>query len=113
MLDEASSISEDINTTLLAVVDLILPDGRVAVGRDPDAGVGVRVDAVLQELAESVLVDVDAACEAVVDVAAHHGRVGARLHLEAGDPVGVDVVGLEVALRMEVEGEGELERGRC
>ena len=109
VLDETSSIAKYVHSTLLTIVDLSLPNRRVTIGRNPDSGVGIRVDAVLEELSEAVLVDVDAAREAVMDVAAHHRRVGAGLHLEPRDTVGVDVVSLEVALRM---GRGEEGRGQ-
>lgn len=82
----------------MPVVDLVPPDRRVAVRRDPHAGEIVRVDLVVDELAETVLVHVDAASLSVVDLAVYDGWVRARLHFEAGDSVVVDVVRLKVTL---------------
>lgn len=82
----------------MSVVDLVPPDRRVAVRGDPHAGKIVRVDLVVDELAETVFVHVDAACLAVVDLAVHDGGIRARFHFEAGNSVVVDVVRLKITL---------------
>ena len=99
MLDQSTALSENIDSALLPVVDLVPPDGRIAVGGDPHAGEVIRMDFVVYELAQAVLVHVDAARLAVMDFAVNYRRVGSSLHFEAGDAVVVDVVRLEVALR--------------
>lgn len=98
MLDEPAALPEYVHAALVAVVDLVAPDGGVAVGRDPHAREVVGVYLVVYELAEPGLVHVDAARLSVVDLAVHHGGVRAGLHLETGDSVVVDVVGFKIAL---------------
>lgn len=83
----------------MPVIDLVPPDRRVAVRGDPHAGEIVRVDLVVDELAETVLVHVDSARLAVVDLAVHDGWIRACFHLEAGNTVIVDVVRFKITLK--------------
>lgn len=83
----------------MPVVDLVPPDRRVAVRGDPHPGEIVRVDLVVDELAETVFVHVDAAGLSVVDLTVHDGRIRARFHFEAGNSVVVNVVRLKITLK--------------
>lgn len=82
----------------MPVVDLVPPDRRVAVRGNPNAGEIVRMDLVVDELAETVLVHVDTASLSVMDLAVYDGGVRARFHFEAGNSVVVDVVSFKVTL---------------
>lgn len=83
----------------MSVVDLVPPDRRIAVRGDPYAGEIVRVDLVVDELAETVFVHVDSAGLSVMDLTVHDGGIRARFHFETGDSVVVDVVRLKVTLK--------------
>lgn len=37
VLDQATTFAKDVHSTLVAIVDLVLPDGGIAVRCDPDA----------------------------------------------------------------------------
>lgn len=100
VFDEAAPFAEYINAALVAIVDLVPPDGGVAVGGYPYAGEIVRMNLVVDELAEAVLVHVDAAGLSVVDLAVDDGGVGARLHLETGYSIVVNIICFEISLKI-------------
>lgn len=100
MLDQAATLAEYIDTTLMPVVDLVPPDRRITVRRYPHAGEIIRVDFVVDELTQSVLVHVDAASLAVMDLAVDDGGIGACLHLETGYPIIVNIVRFEITLKL-------------
>lgn len=98
MFNETSAICEDINSSLMSIVYLILSDGGITMSCDPDPGVLVRVDFVLNKLPHAVFMHVNTASLAVVYLAVHHSRIGVGLHLKAGNTVVVNVVRVEITL---------------
>lgn len=86
----------------MSVVDFVPPDRRVAVRGDPHAGEIVRVDLVVDELAETVFVHVDAARLSVVDLAVYDGWIRSCLHLEARNTVVVDVIRFKITLKLKI-----------
>lgn len=99
MFDQPAAFAENVDAALVAVVDFVPSDRGVAVGGYPHAGEIVRVDFVVDELAEAVLVHVDAAGLPVVDLAVDDGGIGARLHLETGYSIVVYVVCFKITLK--------------
>lgn len=100
VFDQAAPFAEDVDTALMAVVDLVPSNSGVAVGSYPHASEIVRVDLVVNELAKTVLVHVDTAGLTMVDFAVNDCGVGARLHLKTGYSVVMDVVRFEITLKI-------------
>ena len=92
MLNEASTISKHVHSPLVTIIYLVLPDGWITVGCDPDPSILVGMYLVLYELPHAVLVDVYAPRLAVVYLAVDHSGVSVSLHLKPGNAVIVDVV---------------------
>lgn len=99
VLDKSTPIPKDIHATLQAIVDLIPPNGGIAVGGDPHTSILIGVNLVLDELAHAVFMDVDATRLAIVDLTAYYGWVGLCLHFKASNAVIVYVIGLKVTLQ--------------
>lgn len=84
----------------MTVVDLVTPDGGIAVGGDPHAGEIVGVNFVVDELSEAIFVHVYAPCLTVVDFAMNYRRICAGFNLKTSDTIIVDIVGLKVSLKI-------------
>lgn len=82
----------------MSIIDLIAPNCRVTVRRDPNSSKVVRMYLIVYELSEARFVDVDASCLSVVDLAMDYGGVSAGFHFEPGDSIVVNVVGFKVTL---------------
>lgn len=98
MLDKSTTFSKYVDATLMSIIDLISPNRRVAVRRDPNPSKVIGVYLIVYELAEPRLMDVDASCLSVVDLTMDYGGVSAGFHLKTSDSVVVDVIRFEVAL---------------
>lgn len=101
VLNEPSSISKDVDSTLKAIVDFIPSNGGVAVGCDPHASILVGVDLILNKLTHAMFMDINATSLTIMDLTTYHSWVGLSLHLKASDAVVVDVIGLKVTLQGE------------
>lgn len=76
----------------MTVVYFILPDCRITIRCDPNAGEIIRMYAIINKLPETIFVNVNTASLTVMDFALDYGRIGTGFYFETGDTIVVNVI---------------------
>lgn len=75
-----------------------LPNGRIAIGCDPDASKVVVVDAIFKKLTTAIFMDIYATSQSIVNITFNDRRICTRLDLEPSNTIVMYIVAIEIAL---------------
>ena len=83
----------------MTIINLVSPNRRVAIARNPDTSEVVGMNLILDKLALTIFMDVNPSCLSMMNFTVHNGWICSGLYFEASNPVIVNIVGLKISLR--------------
>jgi hypothetical protein len=99
MLNKPSSFSKNVNSPLMAIVNLIPSNSWIAVRCNPDASKVIGVNFVFNKLPLSIFMDINSTRLTMMNLTVNYSWIGTSFYFKTRNTIVVNVVSFKITLK--------------